>query len=253
MKIVVIGGTGQIGSKVVKKLAAQGHEAVAAAPETGVDIISRKGLDEVLKGAAVVVDVTNVVEMDEQKAIAFFQTAARNIAAAEFDAAVKHHVALSVLRSDRLTRSGYISGKVAQEKVVLAAPIPFTLVRAAQFFELLPMWIKMAVSDGVARLPHVRFQPIAAEDVAETLVEAALSPARNGALEVAGPEIFRMDELAQRIVDAKGEAIRIEPDPDGTYFGAPIQDDTLLPSPGVRHAPTTFAQWVRQFEAARAA
>lgn len=253
MKIVVIGGTGQIGSKVVKKLSARGHEAVAAAPETGVDIITREGLAEVLKGATVVVDVTNVIEMDEKKAIAFFQTAARNIASAEFDAAVKHHVALSVLRSDRLTRSGYIAGKVAQEKVVQAASTPFTLVRAAQFFELLPMWVKMATADGVAKLPHVRFQPIAAEDVAETLVEAALAAPRNGALEVAGPEVFRMDELAQRIVDAKGERIRIEPDPRGTYFGAPLEDETLLPGAGVRHAPTTFAQWVRQFDTARAA
>ncbi len=244
MRVVVIGGTGQIGSKVVSKLRELGHEAIAAAPDTGVDIISGKGLDDVIQGAEVVVDVTNKIAMDREASVGFFETAARNIMAAEIVAGVRHHIALSVLRSDRLTDSGYIAGKVAQEAHILQGPIPFTLVRAAQFFELVPMIIEMGAVDGVARLANVRFQPVAAEDVAETLVECVLANPVNGAYEIAGPEVFHIDELAERYVRETGGTTKIEADPNGTYFGAPLAEDTLLPGPDVHIQPITFEDWL---------
>ncbi|TCP36041.1 SDR family oxidoreductase [Sphingomonas sp. BK235] len=246
MRIVVIGGTGQIGSKVVSGLQERGHSALAASPDTGVDIISGNGLNEAVDGAEVVVDVTNVITMDRDASIGFFETAARNIMAAEIAAGVRHHVALSVLASERLTQSGYIAGKVAQERQVQQGSVPYTLVRAAQFFELLPMMIQMSEKEGVARLPHVRFQPIAAADVADVLVEVALAAPRGGVHEIAGPDVFRIDELAARIVAASGQQVRIEPDPDGTYFGAPLMDDTLLPGDDVDVRPTSFARWLER-------
>lgn len=244
MRVVVVGGTGQIGSKVVSKLQKLGHDAVPAAPQTGVDIISGHGLAEAIQSADVVVDVTNKITMDRDASIAFFETAARNIAAAEVDAGVKHHVALSVLRSDYLTESGYIAGKVAQETQILQGTVPFTLVRAAQFFELVPMMIEMGAVDGVARLAEVQFQPIAAEDVAEALVQRVLANPMNGVFEIAGPEVFRIDELAERYVRESGDTVRIEVDPKATYFGAPLSDTTLLPGPGVHVQPTTFKDWL---------
>ncbi|MBB4859289.1 uncharacterized protein YbjT (DUF2867 family) [Novosphingobium chloroacetimidivorans] len=244
MRVVVIGGTGQIGSKVVAKLKDLGHNAVAAAPDTGVDIISGNGLDDTLQGADVVVDVTNKITMDREASIGFFETAARNIMAAEIAAGVRHHVALSVLRSDRLIDSGYIAGKVAQEVHILQGPIPFTLVRAAQFFELIPMMVEMGAVDGVARLADVQFQPIAAEDVAETLVERVLAEPTNGPYEIAGPQVFRINELAESYVRETGGTVKIEADPNGTYFGAPLADDTLLPGPDVHIQAITFEDWL---------
>ena len=244
MRVVVIGGTGQIGKRVVAKLKDLGHEAVAAAPDTGVDIISGNGLDDALHGADVVVDVTNKITMDRDASIGFFETAARNIMAAEIAAGVRHHVALSVLRSDRLIDSGYIAGKVAQEAHILQGPIPFTLVRAAQFFELVPMMVDMGAVEGVARLADVQFQPVAAEDVAETLVERVLAAPVNGAYEIAGPEVFRISELAERYVRETGGTVKIEADPNGTYFGAPLADDTLLPGTDVHIQAITFKDWL---------
>lgn len=246
MRVVVIGGTGQIGSKVVTKLQQLGHEAIAAAPQTGVDIISGNGLNEVLHGADVVVDVTNKITMDREASIGFFETAARNIMAAEIATGVRHHIALSVLRSDRLVASGYIAGKVAQEAQVLQGPIPFTLVRAAQFFELIPMMIGMGSVDGVVHLSGVQFQPVAAEDVAQTLVERVLADAVGGAYEIAGPEVFRINELAERYVGETGGTVRVDVDPEATYFGAPLLDTTLLPGPGVHIQNSSFESWLAQ-------
>jgi len=244
MRVVVIGGTGQIGSKAVRGLRDLGHDAIPASPETGVDIISGNGLDEVVQGADVVVDVTNKITMERDASVAFFETAARNIMAAEIVADVKHHVALSVLRSDRLVESGYIAGKVAQETQVQQGPIPYTLVRAAQFFELVPMMVEMGAVEGVARLSSVKFQPIAAADVALTLIERVLAEPVNGTYEIAGPEVFRINELANRWVRETGGTVRVEVDPQATYFGAPLQDDTLLPDTAVRIRSTTFEQWL---------
>jgi len=244
MRIVVIGGTGQIGSKVVTGLRNLGHTAIAASPETGVDIISGNGLKEVLQGATVVVDVTNKVTMDRDASISFFETAARNIMQAEIIAGVEHHVALSVLQSERLSESGYIAGKLAQENQVRQGAIPYTLVKAAQFFELVPMMVEMNVSNGVARLPGVQFQPLAAADVAATLIERVLETPTNGPYEIAGPEIHRIDELAERWAREAGSDLKIEVDPQATYFGAPLHDATLLPGPDTHVRGTTFDQWL---------
>ncbi|WP_448536854.1 SDR family oxidoreductase [Sphingobium yanoikuyae] len=244
MRIVVIGGTGQVGSKVVQGLARHGHDAVSASQESGVDIISGNGLREALDDADVVVDVTNKITMEREAAIGFFETAARNVLEAEVAAGVKHHVALSVLRSDRLTESGYIAGKVAQEQHVEKGAVPYTLVRAAQFFELVPMMVQAGAVDGVTRLAGVKFQPIAAADVAETLIERVLAGPIDGSYEIAGPEVFRIDELAKRWARETGSTARIEMDPDGTYFGAPLEDETLLPGHDVHVRATTFEQWL---------
>lgn len=244
MRIVVIGGTGQIGSKVVTGLNDRGHEAISASPDNGVDIISGNGLKEALQGADVVVDVTNMITMDRDASIGFFETAARNIMEAEIATDVRHHVALSVLRSDRLVDSGYIAGKVAQEKLIEQGPVPYTLVRAAQFFELVPMMVQMGTVDGIARLADVKFQPISAADVAETLIERVLATPVNGSYEIAGPEVFRIDELARRWVQETGGAVQIEVDPEGTYFGAPLEDETLLPGFDIHLRATTFEQWL---------
>jgi uncharacterized protein YbjT (DUF2867 family) len=251
MKIVVIGGTGQVGSKVVGRLQSLGHDAVAAAPSTGVDIISGRGLDNVLSGAQVVIDVTNKITNDGVEAKAFFEAAGRNIAAAESAAGVAHHVALSVLGSERLTQSGYIAGKLVQESGVRSGPTPWTLVRAAQFFELVPTWLTMGAVDGRAQIATARFQPIAAQDVAEILVKAALAAPRGQRIDVAGPEVFRIDLLAQIVSRTLGIGVEVEGDPDGAYFGAPLEDDTLLPGEGALIGPTRFETWLRARVASR--
>jgi uncharacterized protein YbjT (DUF2867 family) len=243
MKIIVIGGSGQIGSRVISRLGSLGHEAVPVSLDTGVDVISGKGLAEALAGADVVVDVTNRITMDEEESIHFFGTAARNIAAAEIACGVSHHVALSVLRSERLTKSGYIAGKVVQEAVVEAGSIPYSLVHAAQFFELVPMILDMSLVDGIARISDVRFQPIAADDVADALVDVALGSPVNGVVNIAGPQVYRIDDLARHLVAIEGSATIVEPDPSWTYFGAPLEDGTLLPDAYARIMPTTFDQW----------
>lgn len=253
MRVVVIGGTGQVGSKVVSKLQRFGHAAIAAAPQTGVDVITGDGLNDALQGADVVVDVTNRITMEREASIGFFETAARNIMAAEIAAGVRHHVALSVLRSDRLVESGYIAGKVAQEAQILQGTVPFTLVRAAQFFELVPMMVEMGAMDGVARLSGAQFQPLATEDVAKALFERALANPLNGIYEIAGPEIFRIDELAKRYVRETGGTVEIEIDPAATYFGAPLTDTTLLPGPGVHIQTITFEDWLAGQRTPRAA
>ncbi len=253
MRIVVIGGTGQIGFRVVTKLRTLGHSVLVASSSTGVDIISRKGLDEALVGAEIVIDATNKIAMDRDSAIGFFGTAARNILNAEIAAGVSHHIALSVLNGERLSESGYIAGKLAQEQVIRQGPVPYTLVQAAQFFELVPMMVQMMAVDGVARLPHVLFQPIAAEEVADTLVEIAMRAPANGDYRVAGPEAFRMDELAARYVSETGGTTRILPDPNGTYFGAPLTENMLMPGEGTHIRWTSFGKWMARRVIAAAA
>lgn len=244
MRVVVIGGTGQVGSKLVAKLECLGHWVFPASPQTGVDIVSGNGLNEALQGADVVIDVTNKITMEREAAVAFFDMAAINIMTAEIAAGVRHHVGLSVLGSERLTKSGYIAGKVAQEQRVMNGVIPFTLLRAAQFFEVVPMMIDALTVDGVARLPHAQFQPIAAEDVANTLVEFALGDPHMAPFEIAGPERLWIDELAARFVSETGQQVCIETDPYGTFFGAPLTDEMLLPGGAVQVCSITFERWL---------
>jgi uncharacterized protein YbjT (DUF2867 family) len=246
MKIVVIGGTGLIGSKVVAALSAQGHEALAAAPSTGVDTLTGKGLDQVLDGAEVVVDVSNSPSFDDQPAMDFFETAGHNIARAEKAAAVGHHVALSVVGTDRLQDSGYFRAKLAQERLIQAAGIPFTLLHATQFFEFLRGIADFSQTDdnGIVHLPPRRFQPMAAKDVAAAVTAAALAAPANGTVEVAGPEVFRLDELVARVLAYDEDARRVIADPDARYFGLSIDDKSLMPAPGARLGDTSFDWWL---------
>ena len=195
MKIVVIGGTGLIGSKVVEKLKQKGHEAIAAAPNTGVNTITGEGLADALAGAQVVVDVANSPSFEDQAAMEFFQAAGKNLTAAEAAAGIKHHVALSVVGTERLLDSGYFRAKLAQEKLIKNAPIPYTIVHATQFFEFLRGIAQFSTEGDTVRLPHSLFQPMAAEDVATAVADAALAAPLNGTVETAGPDSFHLDEL----------------------------------------------------------
>src|SRR6266545_4142759 len=200
MKIVVIGGTGLIGSKVVEKLKQKGHEAIAAAPTTGVNTVTGEGLAEVLAGAEVVVDVANSPSFEDQAAMEFFQTAGRNLTAAEVAAGVRHHVALSVVGTERLQASGYFRAKLTQENHIKSSPIPYTLVRATQFFEFIRGIAQSATAGDTVPLSHSLFQPMAAEDVATAVAEAALSAPVNGTVEIAGPDTFYIDEIVGRVL-----------------------------------------------------
>jgi len=244
MKIVVIGGTGLIGSKVVEKLTQQGHEAIAAAPNTGVDTITGKGLAEALAGADVVVDVSNSPSFDEQPAMDFFRTAGRNITAAEIAAGVKHHVALSVVGTDRLQDSGYFRAKLAQEQAIKASPIPWTLLHATQFFEFLRGIAAFSMLDGAVHLPPVQFRPMAAQDVASAIVDAALGAPANAVIEIAGPEMFTLDEPVRRVLAHDGDPRAVIADPAAPYFGVQVQDATLVPGPDARLGPTTLDWWI---------
>jgi len=244
MKIVVIGGTGLIGSKVVEILGGQGHQAIAAAPNTGVDTITGAGLADALAGADAVVDVSNSPSLDGQVALEFFQTAGRNIAAAETAARVRHHVALSVVGTERLSDSPYLRAKLAQEALIKASPIPYTLVHAAQFFEFLRGIAQSATMGDTVRLPHARFQPMAARDVAAAVAAAALAPPANGMIEIGGPDIFRMDELVARVLDHDRDPRKVIADPEARYFGARLDDTSLLPGVGARLGATSFDWWL---------
>lgn len=245
MKIVVIGGTGLIGSKVVEKLTAHGHQVLAAAPNTGVDTISGNGLDEALSGAEVVVDVSNSPSFDGELAMDFFQTAGRNLARAEIRAGVRHHVALSVVGTERLQAMGYFRAKLAQEAQIMETPVPYTLVRATQFFEFLRGIAQSATQDGtVVRLPHAQFQPMAADDVAAAVAAAALGPPANRIIEIAGPEPFYMDEIAAGVLAYDQDPRTVVTDPDAPYFELKLQNGMLMPGQGVRLGSTAFDWWL---------
>ena len=200
MKIVVIGGTGLIGSKLVQKLREQGQEVVAAAPNTGVNTITGEGLAEALKGASVVVDVSNSPDWEDGAVLKFFETSTRNLLTQEAASGVKHHVALSVVGTDQLSESGYFRAKIAQEKLIKESRIPYTIVHATQFFEFLKGLADISMVDGKVHLPHVLFQPMAAEDVASALARIAVGPSANGTVEIGGPEQFHVDELVRRLL-----------------------------------------------------
>jgi uncharacterized protein YbjT (DUF2867 family) len=244
VKIVVIGGTGLIGSKVVQKLKKQGHEAVPAAPNTGVDTITGEGLAEVIAGAQVVVDVSNSPSLDDRAAMDFFQTSGRNLIAAEQNAGVRHHVALSVVGTDRLQESGYFRAKLAQEQLIAASSIPYTLVHATQFFEFIRSIADVSTDGGIVRLPLVKFQPIAAEDVASAIADAAVAEPANGMIEIAGPENFRFDDAVRKVLEFDHDARAVIADPAARYFGVEVSDSTLIPGQGARLAGTTLDWWL---------
>jgi uncharacterized protein YbjT (DUF2867 family) len=244
MKILVIGGTGLIGSKVVGKLTQLGHHAVAAAPNTGVNTLTGEGLAAALEGAEVVVDMANSPSFEDKAVMDFFTTAGKNLVAAEIAAGVKLHIALSVVGTERLQDSGYFRAKLAQEDLVKNSPIPYTLLHATQFFEFLRGIAQSATSGDTVRLSHSLIQPMAAEDVASAVVEAALAPPANGTIEVAGPEVFHLDELIGRVLAYDNDPRRIVVDPAARYFGVALTDQSLIPGEHARLGPTKFDWWL---------
>jgi len=245
MKIVVIGGTGLIGSKLVAKLSTLGHEAVAASPNTGVNTLTGEGLAEVLKGAQVVVDVSNSPSFADGPVMDFFQTSTRNLLSHEVAAGVGHHVALSVVGSERLPDSGYLRAKVAQEKLIKEGQIPYTIVRATQFFEFTKRIADEATVDQKVYLPPVLFQPMAADDIATAVCKAAMSSPLNGTLEIAGPEVFRFDELIRKRLDALNDRREVVADPTAHYFGAELSERSIVPD-NAELGETRFADWLSQ-------
>jgi uncharacterized protein YbjT (DUF2867 family) len=244
MKIVVIGGTGLIGSKTVRKLKEQGHEAVAAAPNTGVNALTGEGLAEAMKGAEVVVDLSNSPSFEERAATDFFQTSGRNLAAAELDAGVRHHVALSVVGTDRLQQSGYFRAKLAQETLIKSSPVPYTLIHATQFFEFIRTIANISTDRGVVRLPPVQFQPMAAEDVASAVTEVALGEPLNGLIEIGGPEIFTLDEVVRKVLEFDRDQRSVVADGNALYYGAEVSERTLVPDLGARLGSTRLDWWI---------
>jgi uncharacterized protein YbjT (DUF2867 family) len=244
MKIVVIGGTGLIGSKVVEKLKSKGHDAIAAAPNTGVNTITGEGLSEALREAQVVVDVSNSPSFEDEAAMDFFRTSGKNLTAAETAAGVKHHVALSVVGTDRLQASGYFRAKQAQEDKIRNSPIPYTLLHATQFFEFLRGIAQSGTEANTVRLSHSLFQPMAAEDVATAVAEAALAPPVNRTMEIAGPETFHLDELVGKVLAYDKDPRKVVADPDALYYGIRLDDKSLVPDSGAELGTTKFDWWL---------
>ena len=244
MKIVVIGGSGLIGKKTVAILREQGHEVVAASPSHGVDTISGKGLSEALQGAEVVVDVANSPSFEDNAVMAFFQTSGRNLAAAEKVAAVRHHVALSVVGTDRMQESGYFRAKLAQEELIKASTIPYSIVRATQFFEFVGAIAESAVDGQTVRLPPAKMQPIFSEDVAAAVADVALAAPLNRTIDLAGPEPIGMDDLVRKLLAAHKDPRQVVTDPAAGYFGTDVNDGRLAPVGEYRKGPTRFDDWL---------
>ncbi len=244
MKIVVIGGTGLIGTKLVTKLREHGHEAVAAAPNTGVNTLTGEGLAEVLKGASVVVDVSNSPSWEDAAVLNFFATSTRNLLTHEAAAGIKHHVALSVVGTDRLSESGYFRAKIAQEKLIREASIPYSIVHATQFFEFLKGLADISMVGDKVHLPPVLFQPMAADDVASGVARVAVGQPVNGIVEIGGPEQFRVDELVQRRLASLNDRREVVADPNARYAGAKLDEKTLLPGNNARLGKTRFETWL---------
>jgi uncharacterized protein YbjT (DUF2867 family) len=246
MKIVVVGGTGLIGSKLVNKLREHGHEAVAAAPNTGVNTLTGEGLTEVLKGASVVVDVSNSPNWEDAAVLNFFETSTRNLLSYEATAGVKHHVALSVVGTDRMSESGYMRAKIAQEKLIKGSSMPYSIVHATQFFEFLKGLADISMVDGKVHLPPVLFQPMSADDVATAVGRVAVEPPVNGTVEIGGPEQFRVDELVRRRLTSLKDPREVVPDPNALYSGAKLNEKTLVPRSNARLGQTRFETWLTQ-------
>jgi uncharacterized protein YbjT (DUF2867 family) len=244
MKIVVIGGSGLIGSKLVNKLRQLGHEVVAASPSSGVNTITGEGLANALAGAQVVVDVANSPSWEDKAVLEFFETSGRNLLAAEAAAGVRHHVALSVVGTDRLLQSGYFRAKMAQENLIKASKVPYTIVRATQFFEFVNGIAQSATDGQTVRLPPALMQPIVSDDVAAALADVAINAPVNGMIEIAGPEQIRQDELVRRFLSAKQDSRQVVTDVHARYYGVELNDQSLTPGDNPRIAPTRFEDWL---------
>ena len=246
MKVVIIGGTGLIGSKLVARLREHGHQAVPASPDTGVNTLTGEGLAQVLSGANVVIDVSNSPSFEDAAVLRFFETSTGNLLAAEAAAGVGHHVAVSVVGSDRVPGSGYLRAKVAQEKLIRNSSIPYSIVRSTQFFEFVKRIADEATVENAVRIPPVRFQPIAAEDVAKAVARVAVSAPVNGIVEIAGPQQFRFDEFIRLGLRARHDPREVVTDPDARYFGAEMTEDVLVPGAGARLGEIRFEDWLSQ-------
>ena len=246
MKIVVIGGTGLIGSKLVPKLREHGHETVAASPSSDVNTVTGEGLAEVLKGASVVVDVSNAPSWEDAAVMNFFETSTRNLLAHEAAAGVRHHVALSVVGSDRMLESGYFRAKIAQENLIKASSIPYSIVRATQFFEFVKGIADFSTDGNKVRLPPVLIQPMAADDVASAVGTVAVGQPVNGTVEVGGPEKFRLDELIRRGLAARKDPREVVADSHGRYYGIAVKERTLVPEDDAKLGKIRFEDWLAQ-------
>ncbi|MBS7546192.1 SDR family oxidoreductase [Ancylobacter oerskovii] len=244
MKIVVIGGTGLIGSKTVARLRKRGHDVLAASPNSGVDTVTGEGVAEALAGAEVVLDLANSPSFEDQAVLDFFGTSGRNLLAAGKAAGVRHHIALSVIGTERLQESGYFRGKLLQEKLIRVSGLPFTIVHSTQFLEFLPGIAKSATSGDAVRLSPAFVQPIASDDVADAMTDVALSAPANGIVEISGPERFALSELVRRYLRAIGDARAVEVDPEARYFGARLDETSLVSDAGPRLGSITFEQWM---------
>ncbi|PND27401.1 SDR family oxidoreductase [Sinorhizobium sp. M4_45] len=244
MKIVVIGGTGLIGSKLVKNLRERGHDVLAASPNTGVNTITREGLAGALDGADVVVDVANAPVWEDKAVLEFFETSGRNLLAAEAAAGVRHHIALSIVGSERLPDNGYFRAKVAQENLIKASGIPYTILRATQFFEFVGGIAESAAVGDEIRLSPALIQPIASDDVVAALAEVAVAPPVNGTLEVAGPEAIPLDELVRHFLRQTEDPRKVLPDVHARYFGAVLDDQSLTPGKNPRLGAIRFEDWL---------
>ena len=246
MKVVIIGGTGLIGSKLVTRLREDGHQAVPASPDTGVNTLTGEGLAQVLTGAAVVIDVSNSPSFEDAAVLKFFETSTGNLLAAETAAGVGHHVALSIVGCDRVPESGYLRAKVAQEKLIRNSRIPYSIVRATQFFEFLKRIADEATDGNRVRIPPVLFQPIAAADVASAVGRVAVGAPLNGILEVAGPQQFRFDEFIRLGLGARHDPREVVADPHARYFGAELGERALVPEANARLGEMRFEDWLAQ-------
>lgn len=244
MKIVVIGGSGLIGKKVVANLRQHGHEVVAASPSSGVNTVTGEGLAQALAGAQVVVDVANAPSWEDAAVLAFFETSGRNLLSAEAAAGVGHHVALSVVGTERLLASGYFRAKLAQEELIKSSPIPYTIVRATQFFEFVGGIAQAATEGQAVRLPPALMQPIGSDDVAAVMADVAVAAPLNGTVDLAGPESIRQDELVRQFFKATGDTRTVITDPQALYFGIAVDDRSLTPGDHPRLGHTRFADWL---------
>ena len=250
MKIVVIGGTGLIGSKVVEKLKAKGHETIAAAPNTGVNTITGEGLAAALAGAEVVIDLANSPSFEDNAVLKFFEASERNLLPAETAAGVRHHVALSIVGTDRSPDNGYFRAKVAQEKLIEASGNPYTIIRSTQFLEFLKAIADSSADGNTVRISPGFFQPIAADDVAAIVADMALAPPRNGTVEIAGPERAPFNEVVARYLKASGDPRAVVSDPEARYFGSRVEERSLVPLGAARLGRIGFDEWFRRSRAA---
>lgn len=246
MKIAVIGGTGLIGSKLVKKLRDKGEEVVAAAPATGVNTLTGEGLADALKGVSVTIDVTNSPSWEDAAVMRFFETSTRNLLKYGADAGVRHHVALSVVGTDRMLESGFFRAKLSQENLIKAASIPYSIIRATQFFEFIERIADLSMEGNSVHLPTVLFQPMAADDVASALAETAGKSPVNTTREIGGPEQFRLDETVRRSLAARKDPRKVISDPHARYYGIQVSERTLVPSDDAQLGHTRLEDWLKQ-------